>query len=651
MDKQLKIRGNRVEVAEIEYALCKQDSVSAAVVVNVEHGGGMDADLACFITLVDDDPVDLEAVEDATKPEEDIIQMEHIKAWESLFDTDTYSDIRTRVDDSNVGRDYSGWVSMYDGRAIPTTEMDEWLDDTINTILNGQKPGNVLEIGTGTGMVLFNLKRTLQSYVGIEPSKKAVEFVKEHLLAEPRLATTCSIYQGDAKDIHRFGTTSQPSLAILNSVCQYFPSRKYLRQVVQDLLCLQSIETVVFGDMRSLPLHRQFQITKVMQKFGNENVGASTFLEEMEQIERSEAELLVDPSFFTSLVDDPILSMYIHHVEVLPKRMEAVNELSCYRYTAVLHTKRNVDRLDKLVYGVPGNTWINYCEKRLTRDSLAEILRGALKDTTFRPCVTVSNIPHSKTFLKRRVLSFLDRYDSNLATNETWLGKLHGQLSEEQPIALSVSDLESIAQELGYGVEISCDRLCSQNGGFDAVFHVASGAERKTRTLFRFPTDDAGPVTRVLCSDPLRESITTRKIARIRQGLHALLPEYMMPRYITANSTIPITPNGKVDRQALLKRTQKRTLDSVPLLSRRPPTTDIHQQVRKVWADILRLDTAAIGLDDNFFMLGGNSIMAMRLVGKARENSLQVSIADIFRNPTLEHLAGCLQQVTPDELD
>ena len=39
---------------------------------------------------------------------------------------------------------------MYDGKAIPTTEMDQWLDDTINTILNGQQAENVLEIGTGT---------------------------------------------------------------------------------------------------------------------------------------------------------------------------------------------------------------------------------------------------------------------------------------------------------------------------------------------------------------------------------------------------------------------------------------------------------------------------------------------------------------------
>ncbi|KAK1914215.1 hypothetical protein P3342_007461 [Pyrenophora teres f. teres] len=55
---------------------------------------------------------------------------------------------------------------MYDGSDIDTAEMNEWLDDTIATMLNGQRPGNVLEIGSGTGMILFNLGDGLQSYVG-----------------------------------------------------------------------------------------------------------------------------------------------------------------------------------------------------------------------------------------------------------------------------------------------------------------------------------------------------------------------------------------------------------------------------------------------------------------------------------------------------
>ena len=188
-------------------------------------------------------------------------------------------------------------------------------------------------------------------------------------------------------------------------------------------------------------------------------------------------------------------------------------------------------------------------------------------------------------------------------------------------------------------------------GRADLVFHFRLKVPRARIKPFRFPPDHAGVGSKTLWSDPLRESSTNRYIARIRQGLHAILPEYMIPRYITVIVTLPINPNGNVDRQLLLKRAQKSKVDSVPLPSRRQPTTDTQLRVRKVWADILRLDAASIGLDDNFFMLGGNSITAMRLVSRAREHFLQASIADVFRNPTLERLAGCLQQVISDEPD
>ena len=65
----------------------------------------MDADLAGFITLRDDDSEDLQAMEDARNPELDTMQMNLIKAWESLFDSETYSEIKARVDASKIGRD------------------------------------------------------------------------------------------------------------------------------------------------------------------------------------------------------------------------------------------------------------------------------------------------------------------------------------------------------------------------------------------------------------------------------------------------------------------------------------------------------------------------------------------------------------------
>ena len=125
---------------------------------------------------------------------------------------------------------------MYDGKEIDTGEMNEWLDDTINALLNGGRPGNVLEVGTGTGMILFNVLVGLQHYTGLEPARKAAQFVTRAVQSIPGLEDKVRIQIGTAADLTNIDNSSLPDLAIINSVAQYFPSPKYLLKVVEDLV-------------------------------------------------------------------------------------------------------------------------------------------------------------------------------------------------------------------------------------------------------------------------------------------------------------------------------------------------------------------------------------------------------------------------------
>ncbi|CAE7002873.1 Nonribosomal peptide synthetase 3 [Pyrenophora teres f. teres] len=170
MDGQVKIRGNRVELGEVEHALRSDKAVREAVAVLQQHDGS-EARLAGFVTVHEDAETADEHVDDSN-------ESQHVDVWEDKFDADIYSPI-DNVQKENIGRDFVGWTSMYDGSDIDKAEMNEWLDDTIDTMLNGQRPGNVLEIGSGTGMILFNLGDGLQSYVGLDPSRKAVQFIAE----------------------------------------------------------------------------------------------------------------------------------------------------------------------------------------------------------------------------------------------------------------------------------------------------------------------------------------------------------------------------------------------------------------------------------------------------------------------------------------
>ncbi|CAA9959606.1 hypothetical protein P3342_004871 [Pyrenophora teres f. teres] len=75
---------------------------------------------------------------------------------------------------------------------------------------------------------------------------------------------------------------------------------------------------------------------------------------------------------------------------------------------------------------------------------------------------------------------------------------------------------------------------------------------------------------------------------------------------------------------------------------KRQPATEAEQAMQQLWARVLGIEPESIGLDDSFFRLGGDSIAAMKLVGEACRTGLQLSVADIFRHPTLAVLA-CVQ--------
>lgn len=258
MDGQVKIRGQRVELGEIEHVLRSHKCVSDAVTVLQQHEGD-EVRLAGFVTvdegaaMVDEQPDDGDGNGDDGGGDKD--ESQHVGTWEEKFDNDIYSPV-SNVQKERVGRDFIGWTSMYDGSEIDKAEMNEWLDDTINTMLNGGKPGSVLEIGSGTGMILFNLGDGLQSYVGLDPSGKAVDFVAEAAKTMPAMAGKIRMHKATAEDVGRLVQPVAAELVVLNSVVQYFPSQEYLFKVIEELLKVAGVQTIFFGDIRShaLPL-------------------------------------------------------------------------------------------------------------------------------------------------------------------------------------------------------------------------------------------------------------------------------------------------------------------------------------------------------------------------------------------------------------
>ncbi|KAL6400145.1 putative AMP-binding enzyme [Ilyonectria robusta] len=217
MDGQIKIRGNRIELGEVEHVLRSHEAVNDAVAL-LQQEPDRDAQLVGFVAVgqIYEHQAALQNQGDEEEVEGEN-ELEHVEVWRELFDDDKYDAIDD-MQTETIGRDFIAWTSMYDGTEIDKGEMNEWLDDGIETILNGGPAGNVLEVGTGSGMILFNLTKGLESYVGLEPSQRAVDFVMKTANSISSLAGKVHVHKGTAADVTQLPGPLSPNLVVINSV-------------------------------------------------------------------------------------------------------------------------------------------------------------------------------------------------------------------------------------------------------------------------------------------------------------------------------------------------------------------------------------------------------------------------------------------------
>jgi amino acid adenylation domain-containing protein len=123
----------------------------------------------------------------------------------------------------------------------------------------------------------------------------------------------------------------------------------------------------------------------------------------------------------------------------------------------------------------------------------------------------------------------------------------------------------------------------------------------------------------------------------LREHLSRILPDYMVPAHFVLLDTMPLTPNGKLDRKALPSPFAGLG-DSAPSAL---PTTSVEAHIATLWRRVLRVER--IGVHDDFFTLGGDSIKAIRFISQFNEAfGANVAITDLYRGPTIAQLVELL---------
>ena len=138
----------------------------------------------------------------------------------------------------------------------------------------------------------------------------------------------------------------------------------------------------------------------------------------------------------------------------------------------------------------------------------------------------------------------------------------------------------------------------------------------------------------------------TRDTASLREYLRGQTPEYMVPDAFVPLDSLPLTTNGKIDRQRLSEPPKTSAIDDNFVA----PRTQLEEELAGLWSEVLKVER--VGINDNFFDLGGHSLLATRLMFQLREHfNVDIPLRALFEAPTIATLAPVIVQSQIEQID
>lgn len=513
IDSQVKIRGQRIETSEVEHALNSHPYVKSAAVVVVKDGDS--ESLVGYVQL----------------HETSVSEDELLALW-----SDHYNDEALCEELVDSGAESAQWASMLDGKPIRQAEMDNWLDDTVTQIA-ARSGDRLLEIGVGTGQVALRVAENVTSFVGTDISRPSLDHLQRQI-EDRNLSSKVSLHFGPAHELRSTLGYSNITIVIINSVVQYFPSADYLTSVINELLGVMSCNGRIFiGDVRSYPLITYHDTERALASLPS-HASIVDVKNTLERLAKTQTELLLGPAYFYNLQHR---LRKIAHVEIRPKTMEARNELSRYRYAAVLHVGQKPATM------TPSN-WHNF-DADVAEVGLASLLKNSREDV-----VGITKIPVVDLAGIRQVWSWIHDPETtdDVAHLRTKLsGLLNGNIGDYSPAALArIAAAENWSAVFDYSFQSFNDPA---NNYIQAVFTRRSVLPSQIVVGgFRVPMSPSQsmPEYNTITSGG-KAGIPADAKDAIAEHLRGSLPKYMVPRIVEIPGEWPLTRTGKLDVKLL----------------------------------------------------------------------------------------------------
>jgi polyketide synthase 12 len=585
VDNQVKLSGFRIELEEIESVLGSEDGVAHVAAAGRTDGGGA----ARLVAYVEPSP---EAREEAAR---------------SLLDQWRH------VDDAIYGQapapddpafNIIGWNDSYRHEPIPPDQMREWVHHTVERVaaLLPSRGARVVELGCGSGLLLFQLAPFCGSYLGTDISQRALDSLAEEIAGTPGLRGKVSLRRAAAHDVTDIPDGSA-DVVVLNSVTQFFPSGDYLREVLDNAVRAVAPGGAVFvGDIRPLASIRAFHAGVALAR-SPADLTVADLRARTDRAVEDEEELLVDPGLFGVFAEEhPLVS----RIEIQLKRGHAANEMTRFRYDVVIHVGPRPGPRPVL----PELTWGREVSEP------ADVLRRLEEDAP--PRLVVRNVPNSRLADEARLLEVL---------------------ADGSPEATAGALRDGLGLGRRAGVDPELWRHRAARMGFQAQLVPGTDPCRYDLVLTR---DGVVPDPGLLlgegaCANRPWWGWLTRGLSRaLRERAERQLPPHMVPSAFVVLDRMPRTVTGKIDRAAL-----PAPMRGAGGSSRVRLRSDLERRIAEVWREVLPADEP--GGEDNFFDLGGTSLLLMQVQARLRDLlGRDIDVITLLRNTTIASLAGAL---------
>lgn len=594
IDNQVKLRGYRIELGEIETTLEKHPLVQEACAV-IRGNSEDDKRLIAYVATGSSSPCN---------------ESSGISSWQTIWDN-TYIESNRATDPRfNI----SGWNDSYTGLPLPAEHVREWVETTVQRLID-LKPQRVLEIGCGTGLLLFRIANLTSHYHATDISAQAIKYIERHL---GDLSPKVSLSALPAHDIPD-AAFRNVDLVIINSVLQYFPSPAYLVQLLSRLsAALPEGARIFLGDIRNLDLLESFHLSVQLEQ-SPDSLPTDQLRSRISRRMALEQGLLLSPRFFCGLTQH-IPRLALSHLML--KRGRFQNELTRFRFDAIIRVGAAVEPTfidEKVEWGTE------------VRDLAA---LDALLARPSRPPLHIFGIPNARLLRE----SVAQRILRSTGCPDT-VGALRDALA-------TYSEREAVEPEtvqvLAKGHECHCQLFWNseQPECFDAlIFPKESSLE------YAFPSTYRGQELLPLeayANTPAHPLKERQLISEMRTILSANLPEYMIPSSIVVLKRLPHTPSGKIDRNNLPDPPSARPPVEQAFVAARNPT---EAWITSTWQSLLGVDS--VGVLDNFFESGGDSLLIVELISRVeRHFNVVLGLGSVFEDPSVAAIAELVEHIS-----